>query len=161
MWRSICSRTSACRHVLNSLSYFQSYRESPIPRDDDQIMLSATRGSQFTQSLMLFVRPIPLPEACIIIVPSHNSIVSDPRRHALHATPDAFLGVHSSSRIVSGHRECARSTEGPLSASSKWAQWRAALSYRRIRPSSCTIQRLGDHRNFRQGRCAKFLRHAT
>jgi len=28
--------------------------ESPIPRDDDQIMLSATRGSQFTQSLMLF-----------------------------------------------------------------------------------------------------------
>ncbi|KAI0300081.1 CAMK/CAMKL/CHK1 protein kinase [Multifurca ochricompacta] len=29
-------------------------RESPSPRDDDQIMLSATIGSQFTQSLMLF-----------------------------------------------------------------------------------------------------------
>ncbi|KAI0247400.1 CAMK/CAMKL/CHK1 protein kinase [Lactifluus subvellereus] len=28
--------------------------ESPLPRDDDQVMLSATRGSQFTQSLMLF-----------------------------------------------------------------------------------------------------------
>ncbi|KAH9994618.1 CAMK/CAMKL/CHK1 protein kinase [Russula vinacea] len=28
--------------------------ESSTPRDDDQIMLSATRGSQFTQSLMLF-----------------------------------------------------------------------------------------------------------
>jgi len=28
--------------------------QSPTPSDDDQIMLSATRGSQFTQSLMLF-----------------------------------------------------------------------------------------------------------
>jgi len=28
--------------------------ESPMFRDEDQIMLSATRGSQFTQSLMLF-----------------------------------------------------------------------------------------------------------
>ena len=38
-------------------SQTKSCRESPLLRDDDQVMLSATRGSQFTQSLMLFVRP--------------------------------------------------------------------------------------------------------
>ncbi|KAI9454195.1 CAMK/CAMKL/CHK1 protein kinase [Russula earlei] len=37
-----------------SASQAKSHRQSPTPRDDDQIMLSATRGSQFTQSLMLF-----------------------------------------------------------------------------------------------------------
>jgi hypothetical protein len=46
------------------LSLSKPHRESPTPRDDDQIMLSATRGSQFTESLMLFVRPSRLRPSC-------------------------------------------------------------------------------------------------
>jgi len=58
LWILISNRmlSRPARHVVCA-SQSECHRESPIPRDDDEIMLSATRGSQFTQSLMLFVRP--------------------------------------------------------------------------------------------------------
>lgn len=44
------------RLVVDTFLNPKHHRELPATRDDDEIMLSATRGSQFTQSLMLFVR---------------------------------------------------------------------------------------------------------
>ncbi|KAI0288298.1 CAMK/CAMKL/CHK1 protein kinase [Russula brevipes] len=87
---------------MQSLSHYQSYRESPIPRDDDQIMLSATRGSQFTQSLMLFVRPIPLPEACIIISQTQGGTRYTPhltRFWASIAPPELLVAIESALEV--------------------------------------------------------------
>ncbi len=133
------------RHVVCA-SQSECHRESLIPRDDDEIMLSATRGSQFTQSLMLFVRPSYTLRNRPQLFPSHNAVVADSGRHALHTTPDALLGVHSAARTIDRHRKCSRSAKCPRRASSKWAIWRTALPYRRVGPPSCALQRLGGRR---------------
>ncbi len=71
-------------------------------------MLSATRGSQFTQSLMLFVRPSYVLRYTPRLFP-HTALVTDSGWHALHTTLDPFLGIYSPAGAVSRHRKCAPS----------------------------------------------------
>jgi serine/threonine-protein kinase CHEK1 len=79
-------------------------------RDDDQIMLSATRGSQFTQSLMLFVRPSYL-EICSTTFTTPQSQTQGGTRYTPHLTrfwasiaPRELLVVIESALKVQGVR---------------------------------------------------------
>jgi hypothetical protein len=142
----------------NFLSVSGSCRESPLPRDDDQIMLSATRGSQFTQSLMLFVSPSSWKYQFLT-----RALVSDARRYPLHAAPDALLGIYTTTRTDHSHSKSTRDTICPYRRTGARAQWRTTLPYRCVGCTSRAVQRLGDCRVFPHGgwERAELLRHAT
>ena len=82
-------------------------------KDGDQIMLTAAHYSQFTQTLMLFVRPFHDSFSIIQIhkykpVCSDETTVSNLSRPTLHAFVDAVLRVCAAECVEAAHPRNAR-----------------------------------------------------
>lgn len=77
------------------------HRAMEADMDEDAVMMGGANGTQFTQTLLLFVSPFP-PHcfARIQELMHHPQTVPDAKRDEIHTAPDAVLRVLRSARPI-------------------------------------------------------------